>query len=135
MMGSQVKADDLQDRLIDLAVRIINLTNRLPRTPAGRHVAGQILKSGTSPAPNYGEARGAESQADFVHKLRIALKELNETSIWLQIIRKSGMIKPELLADIIEENQQLSRIIASSIKTASKAKGIASVCQITNDKW
>ena len=124
MFGSQAKAGELQDRLIDLAVRIINLANRLPRTPAGRHVSGQILKSGTSPAPNYGEARGAESLADFVHKLRIALKELNETSIWLQIIRKSGMLSSELLVDIIEENQQLSRIIASSIKTASKARGI-----------
>ena len=133
MFGSQTKADDLQDRLIDLAVRIINLANKLPRSPAGRHVAGQILKSGTSPAPNYGEARGAESLADFVHKLRIALKELNETFIWLQIIRKSGMINPELLVDIIEENQQLSRIIASSIKTASKAKAFPSLT-MTNDK-
>jgi four helix bundle protein len=134
MIGSQAKADDLQDRLIDLAVRIINLANKLPRTPAGRHVAGQILKSGTSPAPNYGEARGAESPADFVHKLRIALKELNETTIWLQIIRKSGMINPELLVDIIEENQQLSRIISSSIKTASKARGVSSAGKMTNDK-
>lgn len=120
MIGNQGKANDLQDRLVDLAVRIINLATRLPKTASGRHVAAQILRSGTSPAPNYGEARGAESRADFVHKLRLALKELNETAIWLQIIIRSGMIEAELLADLIEQNRQLSRMLTSSIKTASK---------------
>jgi len=91
----------------------------LPRTPAGQHVAAQILRSGTSPAPNYGEARGAESRADFVHKLRVALKELNETAIWLQIIRRSRMTQLEL-DGLIKENQELSRILVSSIKTASR---------------
>ncbi len=80
------QADELEERLIDFAVRIVKLSARLPKTPAGRHIAGQILRSGTSPAPNYGEARGAESTADFVHKLRIVLKELNETLIWLRVI-------------------------------------------------
>lgn len=75
---SQSQADELEERLIDFAVRIIKLSARLPGTPAGKHIAGQILRSGTSPAPNYGEARGAESHNDFVHKLRIVLKELNE---------------------------------------------------------
>jgi hypothetical protein len=74
----QSRADELEERLVDFAVRVVKLSARLPRTPAGRHMAGQILRSGTSPAPNYGEARGAESSADFVHKLRIVLKELNE---------------------------------------------------------
>lgn len=83
---NQSFADELEDRLINFAVRIIRLSSRLPRTPAGKHVAGQILRSGTSPAPNYGEARGAESSADFIHKIRVVLKELNETSIWLRII-------------------------------------------------
>jgi four helix bundle protein len=72
------QADILEERLIDFAVRIIKLAAKLPKTPAGRHVAGQILRSGTSPAPNYGEARGAESSADFTHKVRVVLKELNE---------------------------------------------------------
>src|SRR5438093_9912100 len=112
------KADDLEDRLVDFAVRIIHLAGKIPKTPSGRHVATQILKSGTSPAPNYGEARGAESLPDFVHKLRIALKELNETRIWLRIILKSGMIEAQLLTSVIEENQQLASIIASSINTA-----------------
>jgi four helix bundle protein len=80
------QADEIEERLVNFAVRIVKLSASLPRTPAGRHIAGQILRSGTSPAPNYGEARGAESHADFVHKLRIVLKELNETSIWLRVI-------------------------------------------------
>jgi len=77
--GSQVRADKLEERLIDFAVRIVILSANLPKTPAGKHIAGQIMRSGTSPAPNYGEARGAESHADFIHKLGIVLKELNET--------------------------------------------------------
>ena len=77
----QEKADEIEERLIEFAVRIIKLSSNLPKTPAGRHIAAQILKSGTSPAPNYGEARSAESRADFVHKLGIVLKELNETSV------------------------------------------------------
>ena len=72
---NQSFADKLEDRLIEFAVRIIRLAARLPRTPAGKHVSGQILRSGTSPAPNYGEARGAESRADFTHKIRVVLKE------------------------------------------------------------
>src|SRR5437764_11156336 len=99
------QADVLEERLIEFAVRIIKLSAQLPRTPAGRHIAGQILRSGTSPAPNYGEARGGESHADFVHKLGIVLKELNETQIWLRIIKQSELLKPYLLAGIVEENQ------------------------------
>src|SRR5206468_11294130 len=104
--------------LIDFAVRIVNLSSRLPKTPAGKHIAGQILRSGTSPAPNYGEARGAESHADFIHKLRIVLKELNETSIWLRVIKRSRILKPELLTEIILENNELCRIFTTSLKTA-----------------
>jgi len=116
----QARADELEDRLIDFAVRIIKLSANLPKTPAGKHIAGQILRSGTSPAPNYGEARGAESNADFVHKLGIVLKELNETSIWLRIIERSQLLKRELLLEIIGENRELSRIFTSSLKTAKE---------------
>src|SRR5882724_4731686 len=105
------RADELEERLIDFAVRIIKLTSSLPKTPAGKHIAGQILRSGTSPAPNYGEARGAESAADFVHRLGIILKELNEISIWLRIIEQSEILRRELLIDIIEENSELCKII------------------------
>ncbi len=113
----QARADELEERLINFAVRIVMLSSRLPRTPAGKHVAGQILRAGTSPAPNYGEARGAESHADFVHKLRIVLKELNETSIWLRIIERSRLLGPRLLANIMQENRDLCRIFTSSVKT------------------
>jgi four helix bundle protein len=76
------------------------------------------MRSGTAPAPNYGEARGAESHADFVHKLRIVLKELNETSIWLRVIERSQMLKKELIAQIGRENNELCRIFTASLKTA-----------------
>jgi four helix bundle protein len=112
------KADELEERLIDFAVRIIKLSARLPKTPAGIHIAGQILRCGTSPAPNYGEARGAESHADFVHKLGIAMKELNETCIWLRLLERSELLKKDLLMGIIEENRELSRVFAASLKTA-----------------
>ncbi|MDQ1640366.1 MAG: hypothetical protein QOF62_3705 [Pyrinomonadaceae bacterium] len=78
------------------------------------------MRSGTSPAPNYGEARGAESHADFVHKVRIVLKELNETSIWLRIIDRSNMLRKSLIIDIIGENKELCRIFASTLATARR---------------
>jgi four helix bundle protein len=118
IVQSQARADELENRLIEFAVRIIKLSANLPKTPAGKHIAGQILRSGTSPAPNYGEARGAESNADFVHKLAIVLKELNETSIWLRVIERSQLLKKELLAEIIGECRELCRIFTSSLKTA-----------------
>src|SRR4051812_13542977 len=123
------RADELEDRLIDFAVRIIKLSASLPRTAAGKHVAGQILRSGSSPAPNYGEARGAESTADFIHKLRIVVKELNETAIWLQVIQRSQLLKPELVTDIIGENRALCRIFMTSIRTATRSRNLG------NDKW
>jgi four helix bundle protein len=99
---------------------VVRLSASLPRTPAGKHIAGQILRCGTSAAPNYGEARGAESAADFVHKLRIVLKELNETSIWLRIIDRGRLLKPRLLTEIMKENKELCRIFTASLKTSSK---------------
>src|SRR2546426_9738731 len=116
--SAQTKADELEERLINFAIRIIKLSANLPKTPAGRHVAGQILRSGTSPAPNYGEPRGAESSADFTHKVRVVLKELNETLIWLQIIERSKLLKAELLTDIIQENTELCKIFATTLRTA-----------------
>ena len=114
---------DLKDRLIDFAVRIIRLSEALPSTKAGTHVASQILRSGTSPAPNYGEALAAESQTDFVHKLKIALKELRETEIWIRIIAKSKMLKaPAQLAPLLRETDELSAILFTSIQTAKLRK-------------
>ncbi|MFN8006863.1 MAG: four helix bundle protein [Terriglobia bacterium] len=106
--------------MVDFAVRIIKLSNCLPKTPAGRHVANQLLRSGTSPASNYSEARAAESSADFLHKLGIVAKELNETGVWLKIISKSGLVRSLLMTSILEETIQLSKIVTSSVMTAKK---------------
>lgn len=115
------KKYDLNDRLIDFAVRIIKLSESLPTTKAGRHISGQILRSGTSPAPNYGEAISAESRADFIHKLKIALKELRETEVWLKIIIRSKILKDtNRLTPLIEETDELISILFKSIDTAKK---------------
>ena len=122
-MGTHMaKGDDIQERLINFAVAIINLSSSLPKTQAGRHVSGQLLRSGTSPAPNYGEARGAESTKDFVHKLGVVHKELNESGIWLEIIKRSEMSPIETFHSLQLECTELSRIIASSIRTVGKSK-------------
>jgi four helix bundle protein len=121
-MGNENRYD-LQDRLIDYAVRIIRLSESLPETKAGRHVSSQILRSGTSPGPNYGEAQGAESRADFIHKLKISLKELRETEAWLKIIARAQMIESaSLLAPLLEETDELIAILFKSIETARKNK-------------
>jgi len=119
---AQVRADQFEDRLINFAVRIIKLSTHLPRSTVGKHVANQIMRSGTAPAPNYGEARGAESRADFVHKIRIVLKELNETSIWLRMIERSHLLKREQLADISKENTELCKLFTASLKTVQKGR-------------
>ncbi|NLL13815.1 MAG: four helix bundle protein [Fibrobacter sp.] len=118
MSGKRVY--DIEDRLIDFAVRIIKLAESLPKTLTGKHVSSQILRSGTSPAPNYGEAHGAESNPDFIHKMKICLKELRETRVWLIIISKS-MLKPENKIELLlKENEELISIFVASIKTAKE---------------
>jgi four helix bundle protein len=112
---------NLEDRLIDFAVRIIRTAESLPRTKIGQHVGGQLMRSGTSPAPNYGEAQDAESRADFVHKMKIALKELRETKVWLQMVVKASLISPASKLDsLVSEADQLISIFVSSIKTAKQ---------------
>ncbi len=114
---------DLQDRLVDYAVRIIKLSETLPETKAGKHVSTQILRSGTSPAPNYGEGQSAESKADFVHKLKVALKELRETEIWIKIITKAARIKPApQMVPLLQETDELIAILFASIETAKNGK-------------
>ena len=112
---------DLEERFIDFAVRIIRMVNGLPKTKAGRHIARQMIRSGTSPAPNYGEAQSAESSADFIHKLKICLKELRETKVWLLIIAKAGFFGEATgLESLISETDELISILVTSIKTAKK---------------
>jgi four helix bundle protein len=112
---------DLEERLLEYSVRIIKIVEQLPNNRVGNHVAGQLLKSGTSPYPNHGEAQAAESPRDFIHKLRIALKELRETERWLKLIQRVPLItKPEMLNDILQETEELIKIFVTSIKTAEK---------------
>lgn len=124
LMESQKKKDlDLEDRLIDFAVKIIKLVESLPKTKAGNHIAAQLVRCGTSPAPNYGEARDAESRADFIHKMKICLKELRETRVWLLMIKKAELLKITSELDyLIDESDQLISIFVKSIKTAKTNK-------------
>lgn len=115
------KGDDIEERLIDFAVRIIRVCDALSNNPAERHIRGQLLRCGTSPAPNYGEARGAESGKDFVHKLKIVLKELNETRVWLKIMIRAKFLPEKRMEALLDECDQLCRIISASIQTARKA--------------
>ena len=109
---------ELEDRLVDFAVAIIGVNEALPNTRAGSHVAGQLIRSGTSPAPNYGEARSAESRKDFIHKMKISLKELRETMIWLKIISRRLMVAGEVVDAAISECDELIAIFVSGTRTA-----------------
>ncbi len=112
---------DLEERLLQYSVRIIKIVEQLSNTKAGNHVAGQLLRSGTSPYPNHGEAQAAESPKDFVHKLSISLKELRESQRWLKLIQHVPLINnAELLNNDLEETEELIMIFVASIKTAKK---------------
>ncbi len=122
-MSKKTKEYDLEDRLINFAVSIIDIVEALPNTRAAKHIAGQLVRSGTSPAPNYGEAQSAESRKDFIHKMKISLKELRETRVWLRIILKKSLIKPPDQAEAgLSECQELIRIFAKSVLTAESKK-------------
>lgn len=120
MVEKQVKGNDIEDRLIMFAVRVIRVCEALPNSDAAKHIRGQLIRSGTSPAPNYGEARAAESRKDFVHKLRIALKELNETRVWLKMIILAEMMPQTRIGDLLDECEQLCKILSASIHTSRK---------------
>jgi four helix bundle protein len=122
MNATLSKADQLERRLIAFAASIVSLSSQLPRSPQGRHICTQILRSGTASAANYGEARGAESRADFIHKLKIVFKELNETTIWLELIVQCSLLPLEAAAPVVAENRELCRIIAASIRTAQGSR-------------
>jgi len=116
------KGDDLSGRLLDFTVHIIRLVQALPNSPVGKHIGGQLLRSGTSPGSNYEEARGAESRADFVHKLGIVLKELKETRFWLRVILRASVLDSSRVEPILCECEELCAIMAKSILTAKSKK-------------
>lgn len=117
---NQVRKFDLEDRLVDFAVQVFDLVDSLPASRAGKHVAGQLIRSGSSPAPNYGEAQSAESQNDFIHKMKVALKELRETMVWLKIISRKELLDSGVVLPAIDECNQLISIFVKSIQTADR---------------
>ena len=117
------KIYDLEERLLEYAAQVIRLVERVPRTQAGSHVAGQLLRSATSPLSNHGEAQAAESVEDFIHKLSIGLKELKESRRWLRLIIRVPLLKPESQVEpVLAETEELIRIFSASIRTAQKRK-------------
>ena len=119
-MVQNSRADSLERRLVQFAIDIVTLVGQLPQNPQAKHIGNQILRSGTAVAPNYGEARAAESRADFIHKLKICLKELNETIIWLRILQGSIAVNPDFLSRLIAENTELCKILVASVQTARR---------------
>lgn len=115
-------ADAMEDRFIDFAARCGEVVDALPETRLGKHIAGQLVRSGTSPAPNYGEACAAESRADFIHKLGVVLKELRETRIWLKLAIRSKCLPAKRLDPLIVECSELMNIIGKSIVTAKTSE-------------
>ena len=114
--------DDLSERLLEFAARIGKAVDALPGTRLGRHIAGQLIRCGTAPAPKYEEGRAAESRADFVHKLSIALKELRESRYWLRLIVRAELLSERKMSGVLDEATQLCRILGKSIATAKRTK-------------
>jgi len=118
-MGTDLKkGGEIQQRLNNFGARVTRVAKMLPETTEGRYISRQVLRSGLAAAPNYAEARAAESRADFIHKLRVVLKELNETRSWLEQIVANELFSREKMGKLIAENQELCWIIAASVKTA-----------------
>ncbi len=113
---------ELTDKLLDLAVIIVWIAERLSRTFIGRHISGQLFRSVTSAGANYGEACAAESRSDFIHKLSIVLKELNETNYWLTLIKKSELLPASEIDPLMSESTSLTNIIAKSLITAREKR-------------
>ncbi|MEX2117542.1 MAG: four helix bundle protein [Bacteroidota bacterium] len=112
---------DLEGRLIEFAVAVIDVAESIPKTRAGNHLAGQLIRSGTSPALHYGEVQSAESRNDFIHKMKVVLKELRETRVGLAIITKRSMSRTiESVARCSNECSQLIAIVAKSLQTAER---------------
>jgi four helix bundle protein len=111
---------DLEERLLEFSAKIIGLVDALPNTRAVNHVTGQLLRCGTSPLGNHGEAQAAESRRDFVHKLRICLKEFKETRRWLRLLQRSQLVTTPKILPILRETEELIKIFAVSIRTAEK---------------
>jgi four helix bundle protein len=116
-----VNKRDLEERLIDFAVLIVEIVETMPDTKASNHLAGQLSRSGTSPALNYGEAQSGESRRDFIHKIKVVLKELRETNICLKIIHRAKLFRTEAkIVSAINESNELISIFVKSVETAQR---------------
>jgi four helix bundle protein len=111
---------DLEDRLLEFAAEIVQLVDVLPNTKAANHIAGQLLRCGTSPLSNHGEVEAAESRKDFLHKLRICLKELRETRRWLRLVGRLKLTQGPNLGVCLNEAEELIRIFVASVRTTEK---------------
>lgn len=114
----QNEKKNLSDRFLDFGARIIKLVIKLNKTVVGRHIGKQLMRSSTSAGANYEEACGAESRADFIHKMQVVLKEMRETLYWLKLIEKSGLVPVESLMSLLSECEELVRMVAKSVITA-----------------
>ncbi|PIU95195.1 MAG: four helix bundle protein [Armatimonadetes bacterium CG_4_10_14_3_um_filter_66_18] len=114
--------DKLSERMLEFASNIVGFTDALPKTRAGRHIAGQLLRCGTSPGPNYEEACAAESRADFIHKLRIVLKELRESRFWIRLVAKRCLLPADTTGPLCAEASELCNIIGKSVVTANERR-------------
>lgn len=114
------KKYDLRDRLIDFTIHCILISEKLPNSFSGRFYANQLIRSSGSAALNYGEAQDAESKNDFIHKIKVVLKELRETNMNLMIISRKPLIRSEILKQTIQESDELISIFVTSLKTARK---------------
>ncbi len=112
-----MQPDDLSERLSKFAARAGKVVDALPDSRLGRHVAGQLVRCSTSPVPNYEKGRAAESRADFAHKLSICLKELRESRAWIRMIVEVQLLKKAQLDQLLDESEQLSKIVGKSIVT------------------
>jgi four helix bundle protein len=117
------KGDDIREKLVAFAVSVMDLCDHMPKTTAGIHIADQLSRRATSAAQNYAKARGAESARDFVHKLGIVLKELNESEVWIDILVRRKMTEDQPILKIQEECKSLYRIIAASVRTTNRNLG------------
>lgn len=109
---------DLQQRLTEFAMATIRIGEQLPRTAAGIHICNQLIKSGSHAALHYGEAQSAESRKDFIHKMKVCLKELRETLNCLTLIKEMKWLKPEEVEPVLRESNELVSIFVTSVKTA-----------------
>ena len=116
----------MEERLLEFAAVVIDVSEKLPDTRAGNHLAGQLLRSGTSPYGNHGEAQAPESAEDFIHQMKICHKELRETLRWARLIKRKHWLGSDgQLAFVLRESDELVRIFKASIQTAERNRANA----------